>query len=170
MDRIKQGNSRTEELNNRISTRNVPSGALQAQFGIRPVSTKYATMPLADQRVFANVPIQQQPIYNIANTFNPGTGQAPWAGFAENINDESRLRNQFFALQHGAGQAYYIPAKSSDMYVANVPRTAQQLIQPFPDLFVKPTFEQFNPCLKTLGTNLFENCTRQQLKEVKEVA
>jgi hypothetical protein len=167
MDRIKQGNSRTEELNNRMAQRNIPSGALQPQFDIRPVSTKYATMPMADQRAFATVPIQKQPIYSIANTFNPGSAQAPWGGFAENINDESRLRNQFFALQRGAGQACYIPAKSSDMYVANVPRTAEQVIQPFPDLFNKPQFDPFNPCLQNTGDNFFENCTRQQTKEVK---
>ena len=167
MDRIKEGNSRTEELNSRMAQRNIPSGPLQAQFGIRPISTKYATLPMADQRVMPTVAIQPQPIYNISQTFNPGSAQAPWGGFAANINEESMLRNQFFALQRGAGQACYIPAKASDMYVANVPRTAEQMIQPFPDLFVKPKFESFNPCLKNTGGNLFENFTRQQLKEIK---
>jgi hypothetical protein len=167
MDRMLQGNVRTEELNKRVAQRNIPSAPLQAQFGIRPVSTKYATMPLIDQRAFPKVPIQRQPIYNIEQTFNPGNAQGPWGGFAENINDESRLRNQFFALQRGAGQACYIPAKSSDMYVATHPRTAEQVIQPFPGLFEKPRFNKFNPSLANTGGNLFENFTRQQMKEVK---
>ncbi len=167
MDRMKQGNSRTEELNTRVARRNIPSTPLQAQFGIRPVSTKYATMPMADRRAFPTVPIQRQPIYNIADTFNPGNAQGPWAGFAAHINDESSLRNQFFALQRGAGQACYIPARASDMYVATQPRTTEQTIQPFPGLFEKQRFEDFNPCLANTGGNLFENFTRQQMKEIK---
>ena len=167
MERIKQGNFRTEELNTRMAQRNIPSDPLQAQFGIRPVSTKYATLSMADQRSFPMVPIQRQPTYDITKTFNPGNGKGPWDGFASHVNEESILRNQFFALQRGAGQACYIPAKASDMYVASVPRTAEQVIQPFPDLFVKPKFDEFDPRVKNTGGNLFENFTRQQLKEIK---
>ena len=49
MDRIRQGSTRTEELNQRISSRNIPSNQLQAQFDIRPVSSKYAKMPIVDR-------------------------------------------------------------------------------------------------------------------------
>ena len=34
-------------------------------------------------------------------------------------------------------------------------------------LFEKQQFEEFNPCPKNMGDNFFENCTRQQLKEIK---
>ncbi len=104
--------------------------------------------------------------YNTQTVFNPGTAQGPWNGFASNVNQESILRNQFFALQRGANQACYIPPKNSDMYEANVPYTNAMAEQPFPSLFEKPQFEAFNPCLQNLGVNLFDNCTRQQLKEV----
>ena len=168
MERIGSGSQRTEDLNNRISERNTPSSQLQPQFGIRSISTKYSMMPIFDRRAIAKVAIQTEPIYNIGTTFNPGTAQAPWSGFSCNINDESMLRNQFFALQRGAGQAAYIPPKNSDMYEHTIPQSANQQAQPFPYLFEKQTFEAFDPCPTGNGKNFFENCTRQQIKEIKQ--
>ena len=167
MNRIKQGSYRTEELNERISTRNIPSNPLQPQFDIRPLSTKYSMMPIFDRRPIPTVSIQVLPTYDIRTTFNPGNAQAaaPWAGFATNVNDESRLRNQFFATQRGAGQSCYIPSRMSDMYEVNVPEN-DQILQPFPGLFEKSNFENFNPCPKDNGINLFDNCTRHQIKEL----
>jgi hypothetical protein len=165
MDRIRQGSQRTEELNQRISSRNIPSSQLQAHFDIRPTATKYSIMPIFDRRPIPTVSIQTMPTYNIATTFNPGNAQAPWGGFAENINDESYLRNQFFALQRGAGQSCYIPSKNSDMYEYK-PVSNNQNNQPFPLLFEKQHFEDFNPCPIGNGQNLFDNFTRQQIKEI----
>jgi len=166
MDRIKQGNQRTEELNIRISNRNIPSNRLQPQFGIRPNSTKYATMPIVDNRVKHTVDILPIPAYNISNTFNPGSATAPWSGFATNINNESRLRNQFFAIQNGAGQSCYIPSRNSDLYNKVTFPTTDDIQQTFPGLFEIPKFDNFNDCPKGVGDNFFENCTRQQIKDV----
>jgi hypothetical protein len=167
MDRIRQGSYLTEELNDRISNRNIPSGPLQPQFGIRPLSTKYSMMPIFDRRAIPTVSINQLPTYNISNTFNPGNAQAaaPWGGFATNINDESRLRNQFFALQRGAVQSCYVPPRYSDMYEVQIP-VNETILQPFPSLFEKTTFDAFDPCPKNNGINLFDNFTRQQIKEL----
>ena len=176
MERLGPGSQRKEELNDRMAQRNTPSAPLQPQFGIRPLSTKYAMMPIFDRRPIPTVAIESQPTYDIQATFNPGTAQAPWCGFAMNINNESRLRNQYFALQRGAGQGLYIPNKNSDMYepynfasAANASSTASagaSSTQPFPDLFEKQTFTPFNPCPTGNGTNFFANCTRQQIKEI----
>jgi hypothetical protein len=165
MERIKPGNNRTEELNQRLCYRNMPSSQLQPQFDIRPLSTKYAKMPIVDRHVNHKVPIQVMPTYDIETTFNPGNAQAPWSGFAANINNESRLRNQFYALQNGAGQSCYIPSKNSELYNAPVQQATDEQ-QPFPALFMNQTFEEFNPCPKGLGGNFFENFTRQQTKEL----
>jgi len=165
MERMKEGNQRTEELNQRLSYRNIPSGQLQPQFDIRPLSTKYAMMPIVDRRENHTEPIQPASIYDIGTTFNPGTAQAPWSGFASNINNESILRNQFFALQKGAGQSAYIPSLNSELYNKAI-FSSMNGQQPFPDLFTKPTFEEFNPSPKNLGVNFFENSTRQQIKEI----
>ena len=166
MDRIRQGSIRTEELNERVSSRNIPSNALQPQFDIRPLSTKYSMMPIFDRRPIPTVSINVLPTYNISNTFNPGNAHAaPWAGFATNVNDESRLRNQFFALQRGAAQSTYIPSRYSDMYEVSVPSN-DNVMQPFPSLFEKEQFDQFNPAPKDNGINLFNNFTRYQIKEL----
>jgi len=173
MERIGPGSQRTEELNDRMIQRNQPSTPLQPQFGIRPLSTKYAMMPIFDRRPVPTVSIQTQPTYDIQTTFNPGTAQAPWSGFATHINDESQLRNQYFALQRGAGQGVYIPPKNSDMYEApNFASASANAVgssssqQPFPDLFEKQAFMPFNPCPAGNGVNFFDNCTRQQIKEI----
>ena len=152
---------RTEELNERISERNIPSSVLQPQFGIRPVSTKYAMMPIVDRRPVPKVPINPAPMYDISTTFNPGTAVAPWSGFATSVNDESRLRNQFFALQKSP-QSDYVPSTESDLY--NTLITYRPVDQPFPGLFTEEKFSHFNPNVCNLGNNLFDNCTRVQLK------
>jgi hypothetical protein len=151
---------RVEELSRRIAARNIPSSSLQPAFSMRPVSTKYAIMPILDQRAKATVPIIERPPYDIQKTFNPGTAQAPWSGFASHINDESRLRNQFFALQK-CQQPVYIPSSDSDLYKVTVDNTAEQ--QPFPGLFEDQKFDKFDPNTVGVGQNLFNNCTRLQL-------
>jgi hypothetical protein len=167
MERIKPGNQRTEELNSRINQRNIPTHQLQSTFDIRPVSTKYASMPLIDRREIPTVPIVKRPSYNMEQTFNPGNAQGPWSGFANNVNKESQLRNQFFALQRGAGQGVYIPSKDSDMYETKIkPTNDVSIQQQFPYLFEKPSFEPFHPCPENMGINMFDNCTRQQVKEL----
>ena len=166
MERIGAGSQRTEELNIRTAIRNVPSQQLQAQYDIRPLSTKYDMMSIYDRRPIPNVEIKQLPDYDICKTFNPGTAQAPWSGFACNINDESRLRNQYFALQRGAGQSCYIPNSNSDMYEYNI-GSLEPLSQPFPLLFEQSQFEAFNPVPKEGGVHFFDNHTRQQIKEIK---
>jgi hypothetical protein len=160
------GFERTEELSKRMYERNVPSKTLQPQYGIRAVSTKYDLMPILERHTdpASTIKIKKEPVYNIEQTFNPGTSQAPWSGFASNINNESRLRNQFFALQSSC-QSAYIPSSTSDMYDVQI-NSGLYVHQPFPDLFSTPQLEQFNPNSYNIGKNTFENCTRQQLKTV----
>lgn len=151
---------RTEELNERMLSRNSPSAPLQPSFSMRPVSTKYSIMPIIDQRKSSNVSRTIRPTFNIQQTFNPGTAQGPWSGFASQVNEESKLRNQIFALQRNE-QSVYVPSTNSDMYqVLSVGRQEQQQ---FPRLFHEEAFDTFNPNTCNLGGNLFDNCTRQQL-------
>ena len=155
---------RTAELSERMYIRNVPSSTLQPQFSSRPVSTKYDIMPVFDRRQQATVAINQQPVYNVQNVFNPGTAQAPWSGFCEKVNDESTLRNQFFALQN-AGQSAYIPSSTSELYQYAVQSSSSnQEEQPFPLLFSSPNLEEFNPNTHGIAKETFSNHTRQQLK------
>jgi len=157
------GHDRNGEINTRIYERNIPSHTLQAQFSNRPISTKYDMMSILDRRALPTVPVIRQPTYNISNTFNPGNDAGPWSGYASNINDESRIRNQFFARQE-CGQGIYIPSTTSDLYQVNVVGRQEQ--QPFPDLFSTPDLQPFNPNPYGLGKNFFDNCTRQQIKSI----
>lgn len=156
-------NKRTVELDNRIYERNLPSTSLQPQFSMRPVSTKYTVMPILDERKGTNVPITQHLPYNLKNTFNPGNATAPWGGYVSNINQESILRNQFFALQN-CEQSVYIPSSHSSLYNNNIPFDAS-FQQPYQDLFDEQNFEFFNPNpdINKVGYDIFNNNTRTQL-------
>ena len=149
-----------EEINERLYARNIPSSNLQPQFSMRPISTKYAFMPIVDRRAPSKVEKEIEPVYNISKTFNPGNAVAPWSGFASNISVESTLRNQYFALQN-CQQSQYIPSSDSDLYKVQV--TGQDISQPFPDLFKKPKFKEFDPNTCRIGSNTFNNNTRVQL-------
>ena len=154
---------RTLELSQRMAARNVPSAPLQPQFGIRPVSTKYAIMPIVDRRAPATVPLEIEPTYRPEIVFNPGSAQAPWSGFASAVNEESALRNQFFGLQR-CEQGEYIPDSTSSLYNSSVQAT--QAPQPFPLLFSSPELDGFNPDPCRLAKKLFNNSTRTEVQSL----
>lgn len=156
---------RNAEIDNRIYERNKPTEPLQSTFSIRPVSTKYELMGIVDRRAPAAEKIVQYPTYNNETMFNPGTSQAPYAGFASNVNVESTLRNQFFALQN-CDQADYIPSTNSELYQHKVAHSSNNLPNQFHHLQKMHKFEPFNPNPCGLGQNVFMNHTRQQLKEL----
>jgi hypothetical protein len=149
------------DINTRIYDRNIPSSALQPYLDVRPVATKYSRFPIVDPRKRLNIPLTQEPTYNIHNTFNPGDRMAPWSGFASNVNLESELRNQIYALQ-SCSQAVYVPDSSSDLYTPMFHNNKQQ----HELVFKKENFDKFNPNTENLGYLKFNNCTRQQLRNV----
>lgn len=154
-----------DELNERISERYLPSSDLQPQFSMRPVSTKYSLMPIMDQRMAAEVPIKIGPTYNVGKVFNPGTRQAPWDGYATNVDVETILRNQVFALQK-ADKAYYVPSSDSDLY--KVTAVGRYEEQPHEGLFDIPSLSNFNPNTMNIANNVFNNSTRQQTKAIND--
>jgi hypothetical protein len=156
--------NRLEDINERISERNLPTSFLQQQFSIRPVPTKYSMMPILDTRAKSSVPIIYKQPYNINSTFNPGTS-APFSGFSSHVNDESRLRNQFFALQK-CEQSTYIPQSNSDMYLVRVAGGERKEPQMFSRLFAETEMDAFNPNILNVGKNFFENNTRVQMKDL----
>ena len=152
--------------NTRIFDRNIPSQMLQPYLSVRPVMTKYSLMPIIDQRAPVNVPLLQQPTYNSSNVFNPGNTTSPWSGFSSAINTESELRNQIFALQK-CSQSVYVPNSTSDLYTYSFnPINSGITSQQFKDLFNEQQFDKFNPNEEKIGGELFNNCTRQQIKNL----
>jgi hypothetical protein len=153
-----------DETNSRIYDRNIPSQVLQPYFTPRSVSTKYSIMPIVDPRKEVSVKAMQYPTYNTNAIFNPGNAQSPWSGFSSNINLESELRNQIFALQK-CSQSVYVPESTSDLYQYNF-QPQQPVYQPFSGLFREEKFDAFNPNPENLAPGVFLNSTRTQLKDL----
>lgn len=158
--------TRVDLNNQRIYDRNIPSQILQPYISVRPVMTKYSLMPIVDPRAPVNVPMEQLPIYNQEQIFNPGTA-APWSGYSSNVNIESDLRNQIFALQK-CSQAVYVPSANSDLYQFGF-KPNKQDVQPFPNLFAEEQFSQFNPNPENIANSVFYNATRQQMKDAGDI-
>lgn len=158
-----------DEMNRKLYDRNVPSNMLQPYIDFRPAMTKYSYFPIVEPTKKINVKLQQQPTYNIQNTFNPGNRQSPWSGFASNINTESELRNQVYALQK-CSKAVYVPTSNSDLYSYNFKTKTQPSAHEL--LFNETKFSSFNPNIddKTIGYNMFRNSTRSQLKDLSHSA
>jgi len=151
----------------RTYVRNIPSHQLQPYLDARPVSTKYNILPFVDGRKEIETPLIQQATYSPSMVYNPGTDFAPWSGYASNVNHESELRNQIFALQ-SCSQAAYVPSSKSNLYQVNWSNNNNTSDQPFPNLFKKEQFCPFNPNTdpSVVGYSLFNNATRQQLKDL----
>jgi len=159
-----QNSKQQRENNDRIYDRNLPSQLLQPYLNVRPVMTKYSRLPIVDPRSAVSVKMNQLPTYNIYQTFNPGNRCAPWSGYASQVNVESQLRNQVYALQR-CDQSIYVPNSSSDLYEYSFQPTTQQN-QPHELLFKKEEFNGFNSNPENLGKLKFNNCTRQQVKDM----
>ncbi len=153
------------QTNQRIYDRNLPSQMLQPYLNVRPVMTKYSYFPIVDPRKNISVPLVQLPTYDTNKVFNPGNAQAPWSGFATNINKESELRNQVYALQK-CSQAVYVPNSNSDLYTYSFKTPTQP--NPHELLFKDETFYSFNPnpAPSICGTGIFNNNTRCQIKDI----
>jgi hypothetical protein len=160
-------NERVDELNDRMVSRQFSDSPLQPNFDPRPVPTKYAHFPIINRRTPLKEPVIPYLDYNSSVNFNPGTQRAPPSGYINSVNIENRLRNQYFALQHGGDQGVYVPSSSSDLYRTIVPSGSQQEQQPYPDLFDRPVFDQRpNPNIidSNIGKDLLYNNTRVQLR------
>ena len=154
-----------EQTNTRIYDRNIPSQMLQPYLDVRPVLTKYSYFPIVDPRKELNVRMEQMPTYNVGKVFNPCNAPAPWSGFASNINKESELRNQIYALQK-CSQAVYVPQSNSDLYNYKFKTVTQP--NPHELLFQNNTFNNFNPNPQPeiIGSGIFNNNTRVQVKDM----
>ena len=154
-----------KQTNQRIYSRNIPSHMLQPYIDVRPVMTKYSYFPIVDPRKNINASLQQMPTYNVEQVFNPGNRQAPFSGFATNVNLESELRNQIYALQK-CSQSVYVPSSNSDLYQYKFQTKTHY--NPHELLFQSNSFESFNPnpAPGICGSGIFNNNTRCQVKDI----
>ena len=154
-------------INNSIADRNFPSNNLAMNFSFRPVNTKYTLMPTYIHKNESTLSVNNNIVYDVNNTFFPGTRKPHFYGFATNVDKESTLRNQFFALQK-ADQVAYLPNTSSDLYENNINFLTYANNLDTHLLFKEESFNDFNPNISSLiGNELFYNSTRVQLKNLK---
>jgi len=156
---------RLNDLNDRIQNRQFPDQALQPNYDPRPVPTKYSHFPVIDRRKMnIETPLAKYLDYATETNFAPVSKKGTVDGFLRNVNTESSLRNQYFALQKGADQAIYVPSSSSDLY--GFQAVGRQENQTHPSLFQKFSFDHtpnanMNPAI---GGDRFFNHTRTQLR------
>lgn len=150
---------RTDELNQRIGSRQFSDMPLEPNYSPRPLSTKY-NLPMI---VAPTVPIQQYVEHNVAQNFNPATRRGPYKAYMRNVDTETVLRNQTMALQHSS-QSVYVPSSTSDLYRVDV--VGRPVAQPYAGLFEKPVLaDRTRPNLAGIGQDRFFNSTRTQLRQ-----
>jgi hypothetical protein len=158
---------RTDELNHRILERSVPDSPLPPNFTPRPVLSKYSLFPMLDSRMPSNTPIQPNYNYSLSTNFTPPVMNiGPVSGFINNVQLESDLRNQTYALSKGNDQTTYVPSSNSDLYKVYIPSAPSN--QPHPKLFTEPVFcQKVHPNVQNaphIGQERFHNSTRVQMK------
>jgi hypothetical protein len=153
-------------MNNEIANRFVPSGGITMNFSFRPVNTKYTFMPTVAPIAPSTEPIQNYGNYDASSSFFPATRKLHFCGFASNVDRESTLRNQFFAIQK-ADQRAYVPSSTSDLYENKINFITNNENLDGHLLFREQQFQDFNPNnFPTIGNELFYNATRVQLKNI----
>jgi len=160
-----------EELNRRLFNRNIPSANLAPNFSFRPTATKYQLCPTNQDLEKSNTPIHTYPDFETNKVFYPGTHNAPVMGYLNNVNTESYLRNQFFALQE-CPQAAWVPDSTSELYAYNVDANIKpdNVLDQYPHLFKRYElgYHNPNPCGLSMGNKLYYNHTRNQLKDLDQ--
>lgn len=151
-----------DETNSRIYNRNIPSHTLQPYLDVRPVQTKYNLLSTTIEREKSNTKLNINPVYDQSKMFNPGNDKGSWSGYVSNINDESILRNQVYALQKDS-RSVYVPNSNSDLY-NNKFITTNKVEQPFEYLFKTEKYNDNNNSINSNNENqLFYNHSRVQI-------
>ena len=155
---------RSKELSERIFARNIPSEPLKNEISFRPEQTKFTILGKEEgYRKKCCEPRNKYANYQPDKIFSPGNNSAPWYGYASNVNNESTLRNQDFALQK-ADQSQWIPSTESELYNVNV--VSRSVNDPHPHLSKKEEFSPFEPNTCKIAKLLFHNHTHQQIKDL----
>ena len=148
-------------LNKRLNERYFPNQTLQPNLEHRPSSTKYQKFPYISHET-PSVKLNRYNYFNPEKTFYTGNAKAPVFFALDNVDTESRLRNQFFALQKN-DQAQYIPGMNSSLY--NMKSKLQQ--KPHKNENYEKFEVKFNPDRCNLAPEQFNNNTRLNLKNLK---
>ena len=149
-----------DTINDAIYQRNVADIPLRPNMDARSVPTRNTLYPVFDQRTAFR---RHYLDHSVDTNFAPLQTKGPPSGFQ--VNQESQLRNQYFALQHGAAQGVYVPSSASDLYRVQVPSHSHPDPQPFQNLFSVPRMTTAPPPMEgRIGQEIFNNNTKTQLR------
>lgn len=149
--------------NERIYERVQPSAPLRPYYQPRSQHTKYTKFMTHTEPIVSNEPIVSIPSYSPSKVFYPANRSAPWSGFANNIDIESDMRNQNYALQK-CPQATYVPDSSSDLYtLRSFTLPVKPDIQQHALLFEETDHALFNPNITNTSKATFNNSTRHDM-------
>lgn len=140
-DRILATSVPIHEQQNSVPPNALPYYVHAPKFDIRSVPTRNCLIfPVLDMKFDAKTKIQKQSYSD------------------NNIATESKLRNQHYALQHGADQSVYVPSSKSELYAISNPSQSTALLY--------TTTE--NPLINNsqIGKNVFNNFTKNQLRNI----
>ena len=141
-----------DTLNNKINQRLFPSQQLRPLFDVRPVSTKYNIFPIIEERIQPSINKLEYKQYS-TEVFNPGH-RGPVDFYLNEIDTESRLRNQFMALQK-SNQSVYVPELNSSLYQFPLTAKTEPYLQ---------TESAGREVPIHLAPNKFNNSTRMNLR------
>ena len=160
--------SRMDDLNTRIQSRDFPDQELAPNFSMRPTPTKYSRFPIINMRAQCNETIKTYTPHSTTDNFNPGTRNAPVGTYLANIDTETQLRYQPFSVRHTTRHDLYVPSSASDLYNTQVHGRQEENTHPL--LFKKDTFVTKVPSILANGTLIgadrFSNHTRTQLRNM----
>lgn len=158
--------ARTNELNRRINKRMYADEKLPVSFSPRPVTTNRVQFPMLDCRKKSSIKLENRGIFDEQRVFAP-TNLAPFNGYMNKVDDESKLRNIIFPLQKGI-QSKFVPNSTSDLYSSEIFIAGRKEYNPYPRLFKQEKFSPVTPCnTDQIGFKTFNNHTRQQTKNLK---
>lgn len=145
-----------QQINKKHYSHQVFPQPIEYKFNPRPEETRHVKFPaLVNKSAFNMVAPNTQLAYV------PNAQQGTFVGFSSNIDDETILRNQTFALQK-SDKAAYIPDSTSDLYVDSVknihghPEKHQLLWDNYAPL---PSMRYV---ANQIGNDTFHNHTREQ--------
>tara|TARA_Y100000389_G_scaffold78668_1_gene75444 strand:+ start:8740 stop:9222 length:483 start_codon:yes stop_codon:yes gene_type:complete len=154
----KPNNNYVDEINERISYRNIPSQTLPPIFSNRPTSTKFNNL---QKNKLTKIKKNEKQSEDLSNVFMPITDYGPWSKYAQNIETETELKIATSNL--GGEGSIYIPSSKSDLYNETKINNTNTIR---PLLFNTEQFNTFNPNVGNVGDKIFMNHTRQQLKNI----
>jgi len=151
------------QVNGEMYNRNLSSEPVQMNFSPRPTQTRFVRMPLVHCKKESPVHIANLPDYEVSETYLPAA-EAPYSGYANNVDTETILRGAVFPLQRGA-RSKFIPSSDSNMYQYQVVN-GRPVRQTHGSLFRKQTFSPVKRNECGTGYKVFNNHTKYQVKNL----